>query len=140
MGNRFLSLAALSGFIVVAFGAFASHALQKQFDMQQLVWLETGWKYHAFHTIALLVLGFYLSATTHQPQPKCRKSAVNIIGFSWTIGIVAFSFSLYAMAVFNTKSMAMIVPMGGIAFLVGWATLFYVALRSSVAKKGNEIE
>lgn len=135
MGNRFLSLAALSGFINVAFGAFVSHVLQKSFSLQQVAWFETAWKYHAFHSITLLALGFFMAATSSQTQPKCRQTAVNIIGFSWLIGILGFCFSLYIMAVFNIKSLGLIVPMGGVAFLVGWATLLAVSLRASFAQK-----
>ncbi|MCK3657291.1 hypothetical protein A4G18_00790 [Pasteurellaceae bacterium Pebbles2] len=134
MANRFLILAALSGFICVAFGAFATHALQASFSAQQLNWVDTGWKYQAFHTLALLMLGIFVNVMSSQNSPKYGKTAVNIIGFSWLFGIVAFSFSLYMMAILNSKALAMIVPIGGVAFLIGWSTLFVVAVKSSLAK------
>ncbi len=134
MGNRFLVLAAASGFIAVAFGAFVAHSLQEQFSAQQLSWFNKAWQYQVFHTLALLVLGWFMAATAHLPQPECRKSAVKIIGVSWGIGILCFSFSLYIMALSNSKALAMIVPVGGVAFLVGWATLFWVSLRNCLNK------
>lgn len=131
MGNLVLSLAALSGFIAVAFGAFASHALQADFSAQQIAWVDTGWKYQVFHTLALFALGLYYSLAKQGEMSKCRKTAVKFTALFWTLGIVAFSFSLYVMAVLNTKAIAMIVPIGGVAFLAGWAVLLGVSIRSA---------
>lgn len=133
MGNRFILLSALNGFIAVAFGAFATHALKADFSEQQMSWVQTGWNYQVFHTLALLALGFFWSAT-QETAPKCRKTAVNIIGIFWTIGIIGFSGTLYTMALLNTKSIVMLVPMGGVAFLVGWLVLLFVAIRSNIKK------
>ncbi|WP_439327671.1 DUF423 domain-containing protein [Lonepinella sp. BR2357] len=135
MGNRFLSLAAFSGLLCVALGAFVSHALQANFSEQQISWFDTAWKYHVFHTLVLLALGFFISATTSQNTPKCRQTAVNIMGFSWVAGILLFSGSLYTMAICNTREIVMLVPVGGVAFLLGWITLFVVSVRSNLAKK-----
>lgn len=141
MGNRFLVMAALSGFITVAFGAFAAHGLEASLSVKQMEWIKTGVQYQMFHTIALLALGFFVSATATQSQPKCRQRAVNIIGVLWTLGILGFSGGLYAMAILNTTKFVMIVPMGGTAFLIGWFILFLVAVRSALAKKqGASIE
>lgn len=126
MNNRFLTLAALSGFITVAFGAFAAHVLQHHFSEQQLIWISKGWQYQSLHTLALLILGFFIALA---PERLCyRKSAVNFIGIFWTIGIILFSFTLYTMALFNTKSLAMLVPIGGVAFLLGWLVLLWLSI------------
>lgn len=135
MGNRFCIIAALSGFFTVAFGAFAAHGLETSLTAKQIEWIKTGVQYQMFHTIALLALGFFISATAVQSQLKCHKRAVNIIGVLWALGILGFSVGLYAMAIFNTTKFVMIVPMGGVAFLVGWFILFLVAVRSALAKK-----
>lgn len=141
MGNRFLIIAALSGFITVAFGAFAAHGLEGSLSAKQMDWIKTGVQYQMFHTLALLALSFFVSATAVQSQHKCRKRAVNIIGVLWTLGILGFSGGLYAMAILNTTKFVMIVPMGGTAFLIGWFILFLVAVRSALAKKqGASIE
>ncbi|TCP93543.1 uncharacterized membrane protein YgdD (TMEM256/DUF423 family) [Cricetibacter osteomyelitidis] len=132
MGNRLLILSAVSGFICVAFGAFAAHGLE--LTLQQADWIDKGWRYQSFHTVALLALGFYVSATA-QNAPACRKSAVNIIGIFWALGIVLFSFTLYFMALSGNKNVVMLVPMGGIAFLIGWLTLLFIAIRNSFTQK-----
>lgn len=132
MGNRFILFAALSGFIAVAFGAFAAHGLE--LSPLQTEWIDKGWRYQAFHTIALLALGFFASATGTQLQPICRQRAVNIIGGLWGLGIICFSFGLYMTALLNTTAFVMIVPIGGIAFLGGWFALFFVAVRNCLVK------
>ena len=51
-------------------------------------------------------------------------------GWIFQGGIVVFSGSLYALALTDVKILGAITPIGGIAFLAGWAYLAYGALRS----------
>lgn len=129
MGNRYLLVASISGFIAVALGAFVAHSLQSSFTVQQASWFEKAWRYQVFHTLALLALGFYQAATCSQ-APLCRKRAVNFIAGFWLIGIVCFSGGLYVMSLGQITALTMIVPVGGIAFLIGWAGLIYVSIRN----------
>jgi uncharacterized membrane protein YgdD (TMEM256/DUF423 family) len=46
---------------------------------------------------------------------------------SFLAGIAIFSGSLYLLAVTNLKWLGAITPIGGVAFLVGWAWLFVSA-------------
>jgi len=46
------------------------------------------------------------------------------------LGTVLFSGSLYALALTGVRWLGAIAPFGGVAFLVGWALLAWVALRS----------
>ena len=43
-------------------------------------------------------------------------------------GIVLFSGSLYALALSGVTTLGAITPLGGVAFLVGWACLAFAAL------------
>ncbi|PJG85858.1 DUF423 domain-containing protein [Conservatibacter flavescens] len=129
MGNRFLVCAALSGFFLVGFGAFAAHSLEGHLSPAALLWIEKGWRYQALHTVSLLIIGCFMAATQAQSVWVQRKRAVNIIGFFWLLGIVCFSGGLYVMALLNTTAFVMFVPLGGVAFLIGWAALLYVSLR-----------
>ena len=47
------------------------------------------------------------------------------------VGIVLFSGSLYVLALTGQRWLGMITPVGGVAFLAGWAMLAYAALRKS---------
>ncbi|HDR1813620.1 DUF423 domain-containing protein [Pasteurella multocida] len=125
MKNKWLFIAALSGFFCIAFGAFAAHGLEKNLTPKALAWIETGLKYQFFHTVALMVLGtlqLYLKADTDR--------VINWIGSTWSLGIVLFSGSLYALALGATKSVAWLTPIGGTLFLIGWAMLAYRSYKN----------
>lgn len=128
MKNRWLFISALSGFFYVAFGAFAAHALESSLNEQALIWIEKGMKYQMFHTLALLGLGLFQIANNLQNPPACRAKAFNIIGVSWTLGILLFSGSLYLLAL-GVSSIVWTVPIGGTLFLVGWSALIFISVK-----------
>lgn len=54
MTSRFmLIVAAISGFIYVALGAFGAHVLSKTPGVVEMGWIQTGLQYQAFHTLAI---------------------------------------------------------------------------------------
>lgn len=113
-----LRLAAVSGFLVVALGAFGAHSLKGILQTHQTVAIwEKAVLYHALHTVALLALAM---------QPQVARGAV--IGF--VCGIVLFSGSLYLLAATNTRWLGAVTPLGGLGFLLGWAWLFFTATRN----------
>jgi uncharacterized membrane protein YgdD (TMEM256/DUF423 family) len=116
-----LRIAAINGFLAVAAGAFATHALRDELTPEVLATLETGVRYHMYHTLALLVVAL---ASRHS-----RAFAVPVAGWCFTVGIVLFSGSLYALALTGQMWLRTITPFGGAAFLVGWAALVTVPLR-----------
>ncbi|MGX2969706.1 DUF423 domain-containing protein [Ursidibacter sp. B-7004-1] len=129
MKNRWLFLAALSGFFCIAFGAFAAHSLEKTLEPKALAWIDTGLKYQMFHTLALLGLGLFQVANLEQNPPACRAKAFNIIGGSWALGILLFSGSLYLLAFGASRIFVWTTPIGGTIFLIGWAVLAYISVR-----------
>ena len=44
-------------------------------------------------------------------------------------GIILFSGSLYLLALTGTRALGFVTPFGGLAFLVGWATLAWTATK-----------
>lgn len=131
MKNRWLLWAAASGFFCVAFGAFATHGLAKNLDLKALAWIDTGLKYQMFHALALLVLGLFQLANSCQNPPACRAKALNIIGVSWLGGTLFFSGSLYLLALGASRLFVWTTPIGGVLFLIGWAALIFLSLRSA---------
>lgn len=130
MKNKFLAFSAFSGFFCVALGAFAAHGLQDVLESKELAWIQTGIQYQVFHTLALLALGLFQIANQVQNSPACRAKAFNIIGGSWILGILLFSGSLYSLAFTGVKGLAWSTPIGGIFFMIGWAALFYISVRT----------
>jgi uncharacterized membrane protein YgdD (TMEM256/DUF423 family) len=110
-----LRLAAVSGFLVVALGAFGAHSLKPLLQTHQTleIW-EKAVLYHALHTLVLLGLA---------AQPGIAMGVV----VSFLCGIVLFSGSLYLLALTNLRWLGAITPLGGVSFLVGWAWLFVMA-------------
>jgi uncharacterized membrane protein YgdD (TMEM256/DUF423 family) len=120
-----LAIAAVNGFIAVGLGAIGSHALRGTLTPERLGWLETGLRYHMFHTLALLGVACLMALAGDRPALPLRVSA-----WCFTAGIVLFSFGLYLMALGGPRSLGPTVPTGGLLFLAGWAALLvYAVLR-----------
>lgn len=128
MQQRYLLVASLSGFIAVALGAWVAHSMEVSFNLQQASWFEKAWRYQVFHTLALFALGVY-QATISSKQPSARKRAVDFVGIFWLVGLLGFCGGLYALSLGGITQAAMVVPVGGVAFLIGWAGLIYVSIR-----------
>jgi uncharacterized membrane protein YgdD (TMEM256/DUF423 family) len=109
---------AINAAIAVAAGAFAAHGLKSRIEAHALEVFETGARYQMYHALAML-----LAASL------AVRGAV-IAGWIFQGGIVVVSGSLYALALTDVKILGAITPIGGVAFLVGWAYLAYGALRS----------
>lgn len=121
MTNRtIIALAALHGFLAVAFGAFAAHGMQ---DAAAKGWLDTGARYEAIHALAALAAALLPIRFT-----KCA-------GWLFIVGAALFAFSLYALAFGAPRIMGMITPFGGGLLLAGWATLFLGALTTRTTEK-----
>ena len=121
MKNKYLTLAALSGFFCVALGAFAAHSLSHILEAKALSWIDTGLKYQMFHTIAVLAVA--LSALRDNKFARLSMS-------SWLIGTLLFSGSLYALAFRASNVIVWITPIGGTLFLIGWISLAYGSFKS----------
>ena len=126
MKNKWLFIAALSGFLCVMIGAFAAHGLSKVLEPKELAWIETGVKYQIFHTLAILGIGI---------AQLCRESLLankmaNVAAGSWALGVFLFSGSLYALALGAGKFLVWVTPIGGTLFLIGWLCLAYGSVKS----------
>lgn len=112
-----LLLAGISGFTAVTLGAFGAHGLKDILSPGLMDTYKTGILYHLIHSVVLLTLAL---------------SDKNFIKSYWFIfiGIILFSFSLYAYAVSGIKFLAMITPLGGVCFLIGWALIIYSAVKT----------
>jgi uncharacterized membrane protein YgdD (TMEM256/DUF423 family) len=121
MDRTFLLVGALAGFIGVAFGAFAAHALRSRLSPEMLGVFETGVRYQMYHAFAILIVA--LAAV------RLDGWLVRGAGWAFTAGIVLFSGSLYALALTGVTILGAITPVGGLAFLIGWLLLIVAGLR-----------
>lgn len=118
----FFALGALFAGLSVVFGAFGAHALRSTLSADDLAIFETGVRYQFFHALALFVVAW---ATT-----VWDTSSVQAAGWAFTVGILVFSGSLYLLVLTDTRWLGAITPIGGAAFIVGWALLLWTALRA----------
>ena len=120
MTSTFLSIAAFSGFLAVALGAFGAHALKDRLDAYASGIYQTAVLYQFIHTLALLACAILL---LHSQSASLITAA-----YAFIIGIVLFSGSLYTLSLTGIKKLGAVTPIGGLAFLIGWGALFYAAI------------
>lgn len=109
---------AASALIGVAAGAFGAHGLKARVDPTDLQAFETGVRYHLVHALALVILGLL---------PPGR--AVRLAGWLFLAGTILFAGSLYVLGVTGSRALVLLTPLGGVAFLAGWAILVINAPR-----------
>ncbi len=112
---------ALAGALGVALGAFGAHGLKSRVEPELLTVFETGVRYHMYHALALLAVGW---AAGRWPG-----SGVEASGWLFACGIVIFSGSLYLMTLTGARWLGAITPIGGLAFIAGWTLLAISAFR-----------
>jgi uncharacterized membrane protein YgdD (TMEM256/DUF423 family) len=123
----FLLLASLFAGLGVAFGAFAAHGLKNILEPRLLEVFNTGVHYQTIHALALLGVALWMR------QNATPMRQLDLAAWAWVIGIVLFSGSLYAYTLTYTLSgmrfFAFITPLGGVFFILGWASLFWAAWK-----------
>ena len=120
--KTWIIISAVSGFTAVAIGAFGAHGLREKLTPEMLEVYKTGVLYQFIHTIVLLILSL----------TNFIKSTIPSILF--LIGIILFSFSLYIYSTSGIQFFAMITPVGGVCFLIGWLWIIVETIRV----KGND--
>jgi uncharacterized membrane protein YgdD (TMEM256/DUF423 family) len=116
-----LMLGALSGFLAVAFGAFGAHGLVNRVPADQLNAYEIGARYHMYHALALVAVAWLAT--------QGESALVTSAGWAFVIGTLLFSGSLYVLGVTGSRSLVLATPLGGVAFLFGWACLLARAVK-----------
>ncbi len=123
MSNPFLFVAALSGFLAVALGAFGAHGLKARLSEDMMAVYQTAVQYHFYHTLALLAVAVLLAG-------GLQSAALRASGWLFAAGIVVFSGSLYALALSGMRVLGAVTPLGGLLFLAGWVALAAAAYRT----------
>jgi uncharacterized membrane protein YgdD (TMEM256/DUF423 family) len=115
MDRTFVLIGALAGVAGVGLGAFGAHGLRGRLSPEMLAVFETGVRYHMYHAIALVA--------TAAVMGRLDGRLISAAGWLFTAGIVLFSGSLYVVALTGVSIFGAITPIGGLAFLAGWACL-----------------
>ncbi|MDT8760959.1 DUF423 domain-containing protein [Sphingomonas psychrotolerans] len=103
-------LAALSGALAVAAGAFGAHGATGE----AADWLKTGGQYQLIHAIAALV-------ATRMEQ--------KLSAWLFVSGAAVFAGTLYLMALGLPRWLGAVTPVGGVTLIAGWLWLAIVAAK-----------
>ena len=120
--STFGILGSAFGFLGVALGAFGAHGLRGRLTPAELATFETGVRYQMYHALALLLLALLMS--------RNGSGAASLSGWGFSAGILIFSGSLYLMVLTGQRWLGAVTPLGGLAFLVGWAALAVAAFQT----------
>lgn len=105
--------------LAVVLGAFAAHGLTKILPPEKIDVFQKGVTYQFYHSFALIMVGLAYAAFPH----KQLETAVPL----FIAGIICFSGTLYLFPLLEVKNVAipvigrLITPLGGLAFIAGWA-------------------
>jgi uncharacterized membrane protein YgdD (TMEM256/DUF423 family) len=116
-----LGVAGLLGFSAVALGAFGAHGLRARLSAPMLEIYRTGALYHLVHAVAALAVAL--------AGEKLRRGSMILTLF--TLGIVVFAGSLYALAITGIGALGAVTPLGGLLLLGAWAL---VALEAAAPR------
>jgi len=112
------------GALAVIIGAFGAHAFKSILAAKDtLQTFETASKYHFYHTLALLLTAILIG--------RNQSSWLNYAAFSFTIGTLIFSGSLYTLSLTGQTKWGAIAPIGGILLVAGWVMLVIAFWRKA---------
>ncbi len=113
MNKVYLISGAILGFLAVSIGAFGAHAFKEYLLVAgNLETYNTAVEYQFYHALALIFTGIL----TKEFDNKWNKYA----GFSFLVGIVIFSGSLFLICLTGVKIFGAIAPLGGTFLILGW--------------------
>lgn len=105
----------------IALGAFGAHFLKERLSSEKLSVLEIGIRYQIYHALALFVVAWAISRWPSQ-------STISV-GWLFIMGVLLFSGSLYLIVLTGQRWLGAVTPIGGLAMILGWAILAWVAFR-----------
>ena len=125
--RRILALGAFGGATGVLASAFGAHGLTRGFEAgtvtaSQLRGFEVAAMQHIVHALALVATG--IAGLVLGPGRWLVAAAA-----LFAAGTFAFAGPLYLYALTGAKPLIRLVPVGGVAFVLGWACLMVGALR-----------
>lgn len=124
MARLWIGFSGVFGFTAVAFGALGAHALEHRLSEIDIERFETAVRYQMWHALALCAVAWL--ATKWQKKPPL---IVTIAGWSFVLGIVLFSGSLFAFSITGISGFALVTPVGGTLLMTGWLAIFLCAFR-----------
>jgi uncharacterized membrane protein YgdD (TMEM256/DUF423 family) len=122
MMKKYLILAGFILMIAVIMGAFGAHGLENKISEKAMQTYQTGVRYHFYHGLAIMLVAII---------GKLLNLNLKLSKNFFITGIILFSGNCYLYAMTGIKTFAMIVPIGGVAFIIGWLAFSITLLRTN---------
>ena len=122
MQRLFFALGSGFALIAVITGAFGAHTLKTKLSPDMLQIFEVAARYQMYHALGLIAVAWAASQWSSQ--------LITASGWLFVAGIVIFSGSLYILSLTDIRWLGAITPIGGGAFIIGWACLLWAIIRS----------
>ena len=120
-GNQWIVVGAILAAVGVALGAMGAHGLENWLESafgdplertKRLDNWQTAVRYHLFHAIGIILIGLV--------SERIGGRLLNFAAELMVLGILLFSGCLYGWVLTGSTPLVMIVPIGGVAFIVAW--------------------
>lgn len=122
--NKILLTGASLGLLSVLMAAYVDHSLSITLGTKSLQSVLVAVKYHQLYAIIISFIGLLIPL---QANPKI-KLWLMITGYTFIVGILLFSFSIYFTDLTGILNILPLVPVGGVLLMIGWVCLLRTAL------------
>lgn len=122
MPKLFIATGCILAMLGVMLGAFAAHGLKSTLTPALLHTFQTGVTYQFIHAISLILVGLIML--------HIKSNGMVFAGACFIVGVACFSGSLYALSLGGPAWLGPITPLGGLCFIVGWATAAVSVIKS----------
>ncbi len=129
-GQQLAAIGAFFAGTAVALGAFGAHGLKKVLSEAALTVYRTGVEYQMYHGLALFALGLGIRVLSYQVGTPTLLKRLNTAAIFLIIGTLFFSGTLYIYTLAGVRLAAMITPVGGVSFLIGWALIVIALIQN----------
>lgn len=111
---------AIGGLIAVILGAMAAHGLEDILSASSLQSFKTAVSYQMYHSLALLLVA---------ALPYLKRSLAILAAYSFTLGILLFSGSIYLLTLAQLSWLGPVTPVGGLILMIGWVLVLLAAVK-----------
>ena len=123
MFRLFFCLGAGFAGLAVLIGSFGTHFLSKRISTELLNVFEIGSRYQMYHALGLLIVAWSMC--------QWKSQFLNVAGWSFVIGILIFSGSLYVLSFTGARWLGALTPIGGVSLILGWVCLAISAIHNN---------
>ncbi len=137
MHRKILLWGLILALLSVVLGAFGAHALKNLVPAEKVAIFETGVRYQFMHALALVALSLFAGQNS---DAFGNQKGIGWASNFYLVGVLLFSGSLYLLTFqpfcsFDySKIIGPITPLGGLCFILGWASWARVAWLHKVDK------